>query len=953
MSSSDLDLTTDAQSRYWADCLTLLNPHESYEGLARSIASARVDLNPHQVDAALFAFRSPLSHGVLLADEVGLGKTIEAGIVLLQFWAERRRRLLLILPASLRSQWQAELQEKFGIPAQIVEDKFWKKELGRGTANPFNPSDANRQVLICSYNFAVKHAAELAAVSWDLVVCDEAHRLRGLSKSSGNKIAQALHQALNGRRKLLLTATPLQNDLMELWSLVSLIDPHLLGSKESFRAQFIGSDESPTQLDVLREQLKSLCKRTLRRDVQQYIRFTKRKALLFEYTPSKAEHQLYTDVSDFLRREDSVALPRAQRHLMTMILRKLLASSSFAIADTLQKMLDRLKEQDPGELNEIIENDFDTFGELKEEWADEVDEAENLPQARNPDKTLLAEETRLLEDIIARAQHIEANSKGNKLLLALQEVFQQAEASKAARKAVIFTESTRTQRYLYELLESNGYAGQVVLISGQNKDERAKQILKSWKERHHNSELLRRDEAINLKAALVEEFRDRGTILVATESAAEGINLQFCSLVVNYDLPWNPQRIEQRIGRCHRYGQVHDVVVVNFLNVLNEADRRVYELLEQKFKLFEGVFGSSDEVLGAVESGIDIEKRIGAIYQNCRTSEEISRQFDELQASLDAQLKLEKEKTRQAILDHFDESVAERLAVHNDRLKRPLDQRQNWLLNLLQHEKRNEIVLTDDGQGFTLGDQTYHLDWRIAEARDLTHFHEQHELAQQLIEQAQLRPLSPQQLTFNYAASNRKISALELRRGQSGWLQIDRLRYDFQSEPIEYLLLACVGDADEVWDEELTRDLLNLPATAEAWTGEWPESLLKNRLDELQKACQDKIEERNEKFLDEEIEKISFWEENQLAGFELKIKELEKKIKQASRDSVKAKGIEKIELQKTIRDYEAEKRVLRNRRDQEEERIKEQRNQMIDEAESRIKAQGRRETRVQVRWVLV
>ena len=125
------------------------------------------------------------------------------------------------------------------------------------------------------------------------------------------------------------------------------------------------------------------------------------------------------------------------------------------------------------------------------------------------------------------------------------------------------------------------------------------------------------------RAALVEYFRDEASIMIATEAAAEGINLQFCNLVVNYDMPWNPQRIEQRIGRCHRYGQKYDVVVVNFLNKANAADVRVYQLLAEKFKLFDGVFGASDEVIGAIESGVDFEKRIVGIYQQCRTTEQI------------------------------------------------------------------------------------------------------------------------------------------------------------------------------------------------------------------------------------------------------------------------------------------------------------------------------------------
>ena len=168
-----------------------------------------------------------------------------------------------------------------------------------------------------------------------------------------------------------------------------------------------------------------------------------------------------------------------------------------------------------------------------------------------------------------------------------------------------------------------------------------------------------------MRAALVEYFRDEAAIMIATEAAAEGINLQFCNLVVNYDLPWNPQRIEQRIGRCHRYGQKFDVVVVNFLNKSNAADRRVYELLDEKFRLFNGVFGASDEVLGAVESGVDFEKRIAAIYQKCRTPEQIQFEFDQLQRELEAEIAEGQRDAREKLLNNFDQEVVEKVRIQS------------------------------------------------------------------------------------------------------------------------------------------------------------------------------------------------------------------------------------------------------------------------------------------------
>jgi superfamily II DNA/RNA helicase len=262
------------------------------------------------------------------------------------------------------------------------------------------------------------------------------------------------------------------------------------------------------------------------------------------------------------------------------------------------------------------------------------------------------------------AKAITINSKGQVLLTALEKGFALAEEKGASRKAIIFTESRRTQDYLKTILEQAGYKGKIVLFNGTNTDPESQEIYKKWLEKNIGTEKVTGSKTADMRSALVEYFRNEATIMIATEAAAEGINLQFCSLVVNYDLPWNPQRIEQRIGRCHRYGQKHDVVVVNFLNIKNAADKRVYELLDQKFKLFSGVFGASDEVLGSIESGVDFEKRIARIYQECRTEEEIQASFDALQKELEAQIDEEMMRTRQKLLENFDEEVTEKLRVN-------------------------------------------------------------------------------------------------------------------------------------------------------------------------------------------------------------------------------------------------------------------------------------------------
>jgi len=265
--------------------------------LAGAVAGAQVDLNPHQVDAALFAFDSPLSKGALLADEVGLGKTIEAGLVLSQKWAERKRRILVITPSNLRKQWHQELSEKFFLPSKILEAKSYNAAIKEGRFRPFEMTD---NIVLCSYQFARNKASDVAATPWDLVVIDEAHRLRNVYKPS-NVIANTLKLALANRPKILLTATPLQNSLLELFGLISIIDEQVFGDLKSFREQYASLSQQEV-FATLKQRLRPICHRTLRRQVTAYIPYTKRHPLVEEFSPEESEDRLYELVSEYLRR---------------------------------------------------------------------------------------------------------------------------------------------------------------------------------------------------------------------------------------------------------------------------------------------------------------------------------------------------------------------------------------------------------------------------------------------------------------------------------------------------------------------------------------------------------------------------------------------------------------------------------------------------------------------------
>ena len=531
---------TDYHSKYFAYELTKRCFSGSAEKLAGAIASAQVDLNPHQVDAALFAFNSPLSKGALLADEVGLGKTIEAGLVLSQKWAERKRCILVITPSNLRKQWHQELSEKFFLPCRILEAKSYNASIKQGQFRPFDSSE----IIICSYQFAKSKAGDVHAMPWDLVVIDEAHRLRNVYKPS-NVIANTLKMALAGKHKLLLTATPLQNSLLELFGLVSFIDEHTFGDLKSFREQFANLNQDQV-FQTLKSRLKHVCHRTLRRQVTAYIPYTKRLPLVEEFTPEESEDRLYHLVSDYLQRDNLQALPASQRSLMTLVLRKLLASSTFAIAGALNSISTRLKtklrKHEPVESFENeLEQDYEALDETAEEWADD----ELVESLTEDDRNAIEREIAELDAFATLASSIDHNAKGTALLKALAVAFARAKELGAAEKAIIFTESRRTQNYLLRLLANSPFAEGIVLFNGTNTDDRSKLIYSKWFEQHQGTDRITGSRTADMRSALVDYFREQGRIMIATEAGAEGINLQFCSLVVNYDLPWNPQRIEQ------------------------------------------------------------------------------------------------------------------------------------------------------------------------------------------------------------------------------------------------------------------------------------------------------------------------------------------------------------------------------------------------------------------------
>lgn len=958
---------TPYHAKYFAHFLTRRLPSNNLDKLTASLHDAQVDLTPHQIDAALFAFKSPMSNGAILADEVGLGKTIEAGIILSQHWAEHKRHLLIICPANLRKQWSAELMEKFFLPSYILEAKSFNKEIERGLLNPFNQDG----IIICSFQFARTKAAYLRNTPWDLVVIDEAHRLRNVYKPN-NRIANTIKEALAKRKKVLLTATPLQNSILELYGLVSIIDEFVFGDLKSFKSQF-SKILTDNDYRLLRNRLQPVCKRTLRRQVLEYIKYTKRIAICEEYYPTDNEQKLYELVSAYLQRPRLYALPNSQRQLMTMILRKLLASSTYAIYGTLTRLIERLEDilqkQDVKMDLDTALLDFDGLDDNIDYWLSDNEE-ENCVVAEPSQEELLhphevecvKNELADLREFQALAAKIRRNSKAEHLFIALNKGFEELEKLGANKKALLFTESRRTQDFLFELFERKGYKGKVVLFNGSNSDKQSKAIYKAWLEKHKGSSKITGSATADKRAAIVEYFRDQATIMIATEAAAEGINLQFCSLVVNYDMPWNPQRIEQRIGRCHRYGQKHDVVVINFLNKRNAADVRVYELLNEKFQLFNGVFGVSDEVLGSIGNGVDFEKRITQIYNECRTTEEIEQAFDQLQEDLRSEISDKMLKARSTLLENFDESVGEKLKLHLAASLNNLNIFEKRLWELTKYALDGHASFDENSHTFVgENDVTYCMvvpkegerksDVQIPDHAQV--YRVGHPLAQSILKNHLSLDLPLHEVVFNYTHTPVKVAMLENYLGRCGWLRIDKYTIE-ASETEDYLLTACYTDDGQLIPSDVAERLFSLNAQEgrRVQMGEDMSKQLQQHIQQQKERVKEENHRRNQEFFETEIEKLNLWADDVKIGLEREIGDLDAEIKLRKSEARKLTRLEeKIEAQRQVKDLEKRRSEKRRNLFEAQDEVDAKKDKLFDEVEQALRQKKTsEETLLIIRW---
>lgn len=866
-----------AQRKYYAWDLSHRRSSTDESKFTGVLSEAKVDLNPHQVEAALFAFKSPLSKGAILADEVGLGKTIEAGIILAEMWAEHHRRILIIVPASLRNQWNIELGEKFYLPSVVMESGKYREEKEKEES----PFGIENKIIICSYDFAASHADEINKIRWDLVVFDEAHKLRNVYKKDSVR-ANTLKDALRPYHKLLLTATPLQNNLKELFGLISIIDDEFFSSTKTFEEQYNAvSTRDTSRYGELKSRISHIVHRTLRSQVQEYVRYTKRIPFVQEYNPSETELKLYNTVTQYLQRPNTIGINEDVKPLLSMLIWKIMSSSTYALSFTLSKIIERLQQiKAKGAITNSIKAALADF-EISSDNEYEIQEEKPLSEV---DIQRIDEEIGELRQMLELAHAVKTETKAKNLLTALDVAFSKVAETGGSRKALIFTESCKTQEYLKSFLEEHGYANSVICFNGTNNSRDVTEIYHQWEAENKGSSKISGNVLIDKKQAIVEYFHNKAEIMIATEAGAEGINLQFCSLVVNYDMPWNPQRIEQRIGRCHRYGQKYDVVVVNFVNLSNVADRRVYELLDSKFNLFDGVFGSSDEVLGAMDSNLNFEKRLLSIYQKCRTEEEINSAFDELQKELESIIDERIKQTKKSLLENFDKDVLEKLKF--------TEEGENSLINeYVSHLWKLALdVLGNDVSEVNQDERSFRLDGDIDEeilsgnytldkhSDDKTLLRYTHPLAQYIIKKGLDQDVDDETIRFSLTTYPFKMALLENHIGETGWLAAYHVNATNSYDGEDTVIFCPITEDGELLPSDFGRKLLELDAENYG-KGLIPKEVLNSIAEDfkskLEKYKKD-LDDRTNEYATSEIEKFEAWSDDRLVPLQNEVIELRK-----------------------------------------------------------------------------
>ena len=527
-------LQTPFHAYYTAMKLNMLQDENT---LLPVFAEGKIDVYPYQVAAALFAVRNPYQKGVILCDEAGMGKSHEAMLIISQSWYEGKNNILIAIPnPDLLIQWAEMISEKYSIPFCIASE---------------NNSFVYDGIVLTTYEYLTQNIDNADKIKWDIIIFEEANSLSSVYqdentfiRGSGSKQAKLLKEFSKNTFKILLTGTPIEKNIMDLYGLIFFIDDELLPDADTYMKTYLRRPENYPELAA---KVSKYCFRTLRSQAKQYAKIPERLHITLEYEASEKEKELYKLLFAYIEKPHKIAFPQMEQYDLALMLLGLLSSSTAAIKMSLKNIIKRL---------------------------------------------YISEEKQEFEKMLAIAESITEDSKSRLLLAALEKLFPLLKRLGAKQKAVIFTESLETQKYLYGVLKDKY---KTLVYNGQS----------------------------NVNYNVIKQFKEEAQILISTDNGAKGYNLEESSLVINYDLLYNTLKMEQRIDRIHRINQQNDCIVLSFINKDNFADVRKLELVSKRHILSDGIFGVSDAVMGGFCDNLD--KAIKSL--NVRTKAQIEKDY--------------------------------------------------------------------------------------------------------------------------------------------------------------------------------------------------------------------------------------------------------------------------------------------------------------------------------------
>jgi SNF2 family DNA or RNA helicase len=965
-----------------------------YQSYVETFRESLIDANPHQIESIIFALEKLENGGCILADEVGLGKTIEAGLIMAQYRANRYFNILIIVPTSLAGQWNNELRSRFQIPSRIItsKDKIAlaksSKSKSVDTAQLFQEDG----VYIVGREFASRLQKEraLGKKQWDLIVVDEAHEIfsniyqrfntkTGIYNEDSTRCTTAgnLFRLFKRTPLLLLTATPLQNNILEIWGLSSYILPEgnksYLGQFNHFKKLFIQNGEpAEEKIPELKDRLSNFLIRNLRVNAQTYMKykFTDRHCETVNFNMEQQEKALYDSITDYLERDDIYAYSLngmidlsndrmgGIRNLLKMSYRRALGSSFSALKESLKGIVVRLNKMKAGGMaipsdieltiaTDDTENDEEDrlntgfAGAIEDITGSDTDNGDIVIESKLApgDIEKIEYEIKEVKSYIERAEKLTRTGKDQVLINWLKTIF--SNPQRFFQKTVIFTTYVATQRHLKRVLEEEGFRDEVILFSGGKRTDDEKetlaQALTLWEDEIGSTLPPMEKPSGNIleRTALVHYFKTRKKIFISTEAGAKGLNLQFCNTLINYDLPWNPQRIEQRIGRCHRYGQEKDVWVINCINADNETEKRIYELLLNKFSLFKSVLGAGDDILGTLSKAIQFETKINDMMNQFKTNEERLIWLERFEEEIDDETRKLRDhkisRTRQ-LLDELDPNVIMRLNNIKEKLPESFSQYDKDMLELLRNyailkELSFDTEEIEDDKNeqenrhvfFHLDNRPYYIGKRDEDAiRNRQHISLKHPLLQQVIEEIDIKGERMEAgVILDYSGSANASRILQPFTGKQGRWDFYNVRFSGIEEE-EHLFDSIAIETPEglsfLNDEEVKairtlpvrRDDTITAAVAESQMESHRENQVNDKFLVIQKTQQPRLDKKLRN-LEAELRDMQEYLENKQGDAKTRMDELDQKIRSTFDRSEGQKLLKQKEtLQKELKDIRKE-----------------------------------------------